>query len=95
MLEGAPNHVLACEPDQFFETNDSPDPQPWVQVTLPPNVAVTGLTRYTWQAGVVCLGVITRVIDACGHRVARRPIHNATRGRQVSGALGRHASNPI
>jgi hypothetical protein len=43
--EGQPEHVLSAHPDAWFETDESSDPMPWVQVVLPANVRVVRLTK--------------------------------------------------
>jgi hypothetical protein len=35
----------------FFETIDSQDPLPWVELRMPPNVTVVGFSRYRYQHG--------------------------------------------
>ncbi|GLC36468.1 hypothetical protein PLESTB_000151500 [Pleodorina starrii] len=49
--EGSPRHVVTSDPDCFFETNDSADPLPWLEVQLPHNVHVLQLYRYTFLHG--------------------------------------------
>ncbi|EFJ48985.1 hypothetical protein VOLCADRAFT_90371 [Volvox carteri f. nagariensis] len=50
-VEGNPRNVITSDPDCFFETNDSSDPLPWVEVHLPHNVHVLQLHRYTFLHG--------------------------------------------
>ncbi|KAF8066325.1 klhl40b [Scenedesmus sp. PABB004] len=49
--EGVPAHVLSADPDAYFETNDSADPMPWIEVTLPPNVKMLNFSRYLFSHG--------------------------------------------
>ncbi|KAG2449309.1 hypothetical protein HYH02_005465 [Chlamydomonas schloesseri] len=49
--EGAAAHVTSSDPDCFFETNDSAEPLPWIEVILPRNVHVLQLHRYTFMHG--------------------------------------------
>lgn len=51
VAEGRPANVISPEPDAWFETNDSPDPLPWIQLELPSNVTITSLTRFTYAHG--------------------------------------------
>lgn len=43
--EGAARNVLQPEADGWFESNDSMDPPPWVEIVLPANVTIMHLTR--------------------------------------------------
>jgi hypothetical protein len=58
--EGQPEHVLSSDPDAWFETDESSDPMPWVQVVLPANVRVVRLTKYVSMysslLSFVCVG---------------------------------------
>jgi hypothetical protein len=38
-------------PQAFFETADSQEPLPWVELRMPPNVKVTSFSRYSYQHG--------------------------------------------
>ncbi|PNW78107.1 hypothetical protein CHLRE_10g464450v5 [Chlamydomonas reinhardtii] len=49
--EGSPAHVLSADPDCFFETNDSAESLPWIEVVLPRNVHVLQLNRYSFMHG--------------------------------------------
>eukprot|EP00195_Chlamydomonas_chlamydogama_P009877 CAMPEP_0202904554 /NCGR_PEP_ID=MMETSP1392-20130828/29972_1 /ASSEMBLY_ACC=CAM_ASM_000868 /TAXON_ID=225041 /ORGANISM="Chlamydomonas chlamydogama, Strain SAG 11-48b" /LENGTH=535 /DNA_ID=CAMNT_0049592221 /DNA_START=68 /DNA_END=1672 /DNA_ORIENTATION=+ len=49
--EGAPSHVVSSDADAWFETNDSADPPPWIEISMPPNVTLVQLTRYTYCHG--------------------------------------------
>ncbi|WIA22823.1 hypothetical protein OEZ86_009773 [Tetradesmus obliquus] len=49
--EGQPEHVLSADPDAWFETDESSEPMPWVQVVLPANVRVVRLTKYVFSHG--------------------------------------------
>lgn len=49
--EGNPRNILSSEPDGWFETNESSDPLPWIELHMPHNVQVTNLMRYTFQHG--------------------------------------------
>jgi hypothetical protein len=53
VLEGRPRHVLSCDPEAYFSTNDSEHPQasPWVEVHLPANATLLSLTHYTFTHG--------------------------------------------
>lgn len=43
--EGQPDNVLSAEPEAWFETDESADPLPWIQVVLPSNVRVVYFNR--------------------------------------------------
>lgn len=43
--EGRPENVLSADPDAWFETDESADPMPWIQVILPSNVRVVHFSR--------------------------------------------------
>lgn len=43
--EGQPEHVLSSAADAWFETDDSSEPMPWIQVDLPTNVRVVSFTK--------------------------------------------------
>lgn len=55
--EGRPGNVLSSEPDAYFETDESSDPLPWIEVTLPANVRVVSFNKCVasscrgWLAG--------------------------------------------
>ncbi|GLI63783.1 hypothetical protein VaNZ11_006864 [Volvox africanus] len=49
--EGNPRHVISYDPDCFFETHDSVEPLPWIEVQLPHNVHMLQLQRYTFLHG--------------------------------------------
>jgi hypothetical protein len=49
--EGQPEHVLSSEPEAWFETDESSDPMPWIQVVLPSNVRVVHFNRWVAVAG--------------------------------------------
>ena len=43
--EGVPGNVLSPDPEVWFETNDSPDPPSWIELTLPHNVVLLSLAK--------------------------------------------------
>ncbi|PNH01670.1 U5 small nuclear ribonucleoprotein, partial [Tetrabaena socialis] len=49
--EGSPRHVVSAEADSYFETNDSAENLPWIEVQLPRNVHVLNMHRYTFVHG--------------------------------------------
>lgn len=49
VTEGQPENVLSSEPDAWFETDESGDPMPWVQVVLPSNVKMVHFHRWAWR----------------------------------------------
>jgi hypothetical protein len=58
VTEGQPENVLSSDPDAWFETDESGDPMPWVQVVLPSNVKMVVFYRCS-----VGLWVTTRHTD--------------------------------
>eukprot|EP00878_Enallax_costatus_P014904 GHUV01015604.1.p1 GENE.GHUV01015604.1~~GHUV01015604.1.p1 ORF type:complete len:249 (+),score=56.25 GHUV01015604.1:464-1210(+) len=51
VLEGVPENVLSNAPDAWFETDDTPEPMPWIQVELPTNVKVVSFNKYMFSHG--------------------------------------------
>ena len=49
--EGRPRNVLSADPAAFFSTNESEGQPPWIEVCLPPNVALLRLDAYRFQNG--------------------------------------------
>jgi len=43
--EGRPDNVLSAAPEAWFETDESADPLPWIQVVLPSNVRMVHFNR--------------------------------------------------
>lgn len=55
VTEGRPENVLSADPDAWFETDESQEPMPWIQVLLPSNVRVVHFSRsvdlHRWMVG--------------------------------------------
>ncbi len=50
VTEGRPEIVLSADPEAWFETDESADPLPWIQVLLPSNVRVVHFSRcVAWE----------------------------------------------
>lgn len=49
--EGNPNNVLSPDPDAWFETDESADPMPWIQVVLPANMRIVRFSKYVFSHG--------------------------------------------
>lgn len=54
--EGRPEHVLSSDPEAWFETDESSDPLPWIQVVLPSNMRVVHFSRCVLGGGVRAVG---------------------------------------
>lgn len=49
--EGSPDNVLSSDAEAWFETNDSAESPPWVEVRMPANLSVVNFTRYSFSHG--------------------------------------------